>query len=41
MAKALEERYRQIVAEEEAMAWLARLKADISVKINDTALEKH
>jgi peptidyl-prolyl cis-trans isomerase D len=40
MARAMEERYRQAIAEEEAMAWVATLKNKFSVKINEAALDK-
>lgn len=40
MAQAIEERYRQVIAEEEALAWMATLKDKFAVKVNETALEK-
>lgn len=40
MVQAMEERYRQVIAEEEAVAWLTTLKDKFPVKVNEAALEK-
>lgn len=40
VAQAVAERYRQIIAEEEALAWMATLKGKFSVKVNEAVLEK-
>jgi peptidyl-prolyl cis-trans isomerase D len=40
MTRAMGERYRQVIAEEEAVAWLTTLKDKFPVKVNEAALEK-